>query len=1086
MKTIDNLNSVLGDDLKSEIRPGSKVRMAASVFSIYAFEALREELESLGGLEFIFTDPAFSSASVQGSTRREHRTYFIPPLAGEAGLTGTEFEVRLRNRLTQRAIARECAQWIRDKVKFRSNVSGLGMQPMVAVDDVAYFPVSGFTTSALGYEESDQLSNVLAKFEGPGEAGHLLSVFDQVWNDPGKLEDVTQTVLSHIEQVYAENSPERIYYLILNSIFSEFLADLSEDVLPDDRTGYRETAVWNALYNFQRDAAESIINKLETYNGCILADSVGLGKTFTALAVIKYYEKRNKSVLVLCPKKLAENWTTYNKNYVTNPFVADRFNYDVLAHTDLSRTRGESLGIRLDHVNWGNYDLVVIDESHNFRNADYSEDRDTRYQRLMQKVIREGVQTKVLMLSATPVNNRFTDLKNQLQLAYEGDETNLSQHLSLSTSIDGVFRAAQAVFNEWSRLPAEERTSERILAMLDLDFFQLLDAVTIARSRKHVQKYYDTSAVGAFPHRLPPESIQEPLTDDATVPPYDEIFEQLQALHLAVYTPLKYVFDSRLYKYETGTGDQNTDNFRAGRGQRGREDGLRQLMTVNLLKRLESSVAAFRMTLRSIETLVDDLLQRIGASADTLEFTRPEIDGDILQEDDDIAEMAFSIPGGLDLDLRDVDVVRWRDELWHDRETLRELIEEMDKVTPQRDLKLQRLKKLIQNKTESPLNPGNRKVLVFSAFADTARYLYDQLSPVFAEAGLETGIIVGGSNGAKSTLGPGLDYQTLMTFFSPVSKKRDAVFPGDTRELDVLIGTDVISEGQNLQDCDYLVNYDIHWNPVRIVQRFGRIDRIGSVNERIQLVNFWPDITLDEYINLKDRVENRMVIVDVTGTADDNVLTPQQHDAQFRANQLQRMREEVIDLEDTQQGVAITDLGLNEFRSSLMAYVRDHGDLSRVPHGLHAVVPSDQAGGVPPGVIFALHNVNADPTLHRGNRLHPYYLVYVGDDGATVLDHTQAKPLLDLLRSVADGRSTPDQDAVRVFNAATAEGARMHHYSELLTRAIKSMVDLTDEQDVASLFTAGPTTALTQSIQGLDDFELIAFLAVVDAERTDA
>ena len=1086
MQSIDNVNTVLGDDLKAEVRPGSKVRLAASVFSIYAFEALREELESVSELQFVFTDPSFSSASVHGGTRREHRTYFIPPLAGEGGLTGTEFEVRLRNRLTQRAIARECADWVRRKVTLRSNVSGMGMQPMIGVDEVAYFPVSGFTTSALGYEESDQLSNWVTKMDRPEEASSFLSIFDQVWNDPEKLEDVTDTVLAHIEQVYAENSPERIYFIILNSIFADFLADISEDVLPDDRTGYRDTAVWRALYDFQRDAAEGIINKLETYNGCILADSVGLGKTFTALAVIKYYEKRNRSVLVLCPKKLAENWTTYNKNYVTNPFVEDRFNYDVLAHTDLSRTRGESLGIRLDQVNWGNYGLVVIDESHNFRNADYSEDRDTRYQRLMDKVIREGVRTKVLMLSATPVNNRFTDLKNQLQLAYEGDESNLSQHLSLSTTIDGVFRQAQAVFNEWSRLPAEERTSERILAMLDFDFFELLDAVTIARSRKHIQKFYDTTAVGAFPRRLPPVSLQEPLTDDTSVPSFNEIFEQLRALNLSVYTPLAFVHESRLYKYETGTGEENTDNFRAGRGQKGREAGLQQLMTVNLLKRLESSVDAFRKTLLSIESQVDALLTRLeSASADSLDFSRAAIDADILREDDDVVETVFSMPGDLALDLRDVDVLSWKEALWHDRETLRELIGEMRKITPERDLKLQRLKQLVLDKAAAPINPGNRKVLVFSAFADTAAYLYEQLSPVFAEAGLETGIIVGGANGAKSTLGPGLDYQTLMTLFSPVSKKRDAVFPGETRELDVLIGTDVISEGQNLQDCDYLVNYDIHWNPVRIVQRFGRVDRIGSVNEKIQLVNFWPDITLDEYINLKDRVENRMVIVDVTGTADDNVLTPQQNDAQYRTAQLQRMQTEVIDLEDTQQGVSITDLGLNDFRSSLMAYTREHGDLARAPRGLHAVIPADPANGLPPGVIFALHNVNADSSMHRGNRLHPYYLVYMGDDGATVLDHTQAKPLLDLLRSAAEGRSEPCTNAVEVFNGATAEGVRMEHYSDLLTRAVESMVDVTEEQDVASLFTPGPTTALTQTIQGLDDFHLIAFIAVVEEGPAD-
>lgn len=1089
MKSIDNVNVKLGDDLKAEMTAGSKVRIAASAFSIYAFEALREELEGLEELQFIFTDPAFSASSIDGAPRREHRRYFIPPLDIESSLTGTEFEVRLRNRLTQRAIARECADWVRRKVRFRSNTSGKVMQPIIGVGgDAAYLPVQDFSTSALGYEAGGALSNVVGKFEGPLEAAGLLTVFDQVWNDPATLEDVTSTVLERIEQVYAENSPRHIYFLILNSIFSDFLADLSEDALPNDRTGYRETKVWQALYDFQRDAAESIIQKLETYNGCILADSVGLGKTFTALAVIQYYEKRNKSVLVLCPKKLAENWTIYNNNYVTNPFVEDRFNYDVLAHTDLSRTRGESLGVRLDRINWGNYDLVVIDESHNFRNATYGEDRDTRYQRLMEKVIREGVRTKVLMLSATPVNNRFNDLKNQLQLAYEGEEENLSQHLNLSTTIDGVFRGAQAAFNEWSKLPAEERTPGRILGMLDFDFFELLDAVTIARSRKQIQRFYDTAAIGAFPTRLPPLSLQEPLSEDESVPSYNDIFEQLQALNLAVYTPLAFVHASRRYKYETGPGEENTDNFRSGRGQAGRETGLKRLMTVNLLKRLESSVHAFRKTLVSIERQVDALHRRLESEVPgPLRVDAPAVEEDILREDDDVAEALFALPGDLELDLNDVDVLSWTSALWHDRETLRELIGEMDKITPERDLKLQRLRRLIRDKAASPLNEGNRKVLVFSAFADTADYLYEQLSPALSAAGLETGIITGGSHSARSTLDGAVDFQTLMTLFSPVSKNRSALMPEETREVDVLIGTDVISEGQNLQDCDFLVNYDIHWNPVRIVQRFGRIDRIGSTNERIQLVNFWPDMDLDAYIQLKDRVENRMVMVDVTGTADDNVLTPQQEqDAAYRTAQLKRMREEVVELEDTQAGVSITDLGLNEFRSALMAYVREHGDLARAPRGLHAVVPADPDAGLPAGVIFALHNLQADPAMHRGNRLHPYYLVYVGEDGATLLEHTKAKPLLDLLRSAAEKQSVPLADAVRVFNTATAEGTDMAAYSALLTRAIESMVEADEEQDVASLFTAGPTTALTSAIRGLEDFELIAFLAVVDTAGTDA
>ena len=1085
MRIIDNVNDLLGDDLKAEITPGSKVRIAASTFSIFAFEALRKELEQVSELEFVFTSPSFMTEKVTDKLRKERREFFIPGGHAESSLYGSEFEIRLRNKLTQRAIAKECADWVRRKVTFRSNATSSPMQPLAAVDDAAvYFPIQGFTTTDLGYERGPAVSNMVTKFEGAPETGQFLGIFDQIWNNPNQLDDVTQAVHDHIASVYAENSPARIYFLILYNLFAEFLDDISEDVLPNDRTGYQDTQVWQSLYNFQRDAATGIINKLETYNGCILADSVGLGKTFTALAVIKYYELRNKSVLVLCPKKLAENWTNYNANLTTNIFAGDRFNYDVLAHTDLSRTRGESMGLRLDRINWGNYDLVVIDESHNFRNADYSEEKESRYQRLMRRVIREGVKTKVLMLSATPVNNRFNDLKNQLQLAYEGDSENLAQHLNISTTVEKVFKDAQTVFNEWSKLDPADRTTDRILQMLDFDFFELLDAVTIARSRKHIQAFYDTTEIGAFPDRLPPKSIREPLTDLPDVPSFNDIFEQLQALTLAVYTPLAYVFPSRISKYED-LYNVTAGNARSNLGQQGREQGLKKLMTVNLLKRLESSVDAFRLTLSKIEHTVDRTLGLLGSHASQvseLSSDLSDLDLDVDDEDDANLE-ALTFGKNIKIDLDDIDLESWRRDLWNDRTTLQLLLGEMRTVTPAHDQKLHALKHLIANKAAHPINPDNRKVLVFSAFADTASYLYRELAPGLAAAGLETALITGGGHGAKTTLGTGFDFQQVMSMFSPRSKQRHLVMPKETREVDVLIGTDVISEGQNLQDCDYLINYDIHWNPVRIVQRFGRIDRIGSTNTRIQLVNFWPDISLDEYINLKERVENRMVIADLAGTADDNVLTLEDNDAAFRKQQLRRLQDDVIELEDVRTGVSITDLGLNDFRMDLLSYIKEYGDLAAAPKGLHAVVPADPAKGLRAGVIFALRNVNADENINRGNRLHPHYLVYLDEDGAVIADHTEAKHLLDLIRAGCRPHEQPVADVVRIFNAATGEGADMGRHSQLLTDAIHSMIDVTEERDIDSLFTGGSTTALTQTIAGLDDFELIAFIAVVDTER---
>ncbi|MCA0253717.1 MAG: DEAD/DEAH box helicase family protein [Actinobacteria bacterium] len=1089
MRIIDNINELLGDDLKAAIKPDSKVRIAASTFSIFAFEALKQELESIRELEFIFTAPSFTTAKATDKPAPEKRQFFIPTdKMRDATLYGSDFEIRLRNKLTQRAIARECAEWVRQKVTFRSNHTGAPMQSFAVVDDAAaYAPLQGFTTADLGYERGPAVSNMVHKVDDAPLTRQYIQLFDQIWHNRDQLDDVTEAVREHLATVYAENSPQWVYLLILYNLFSEFLDDVSEDVLPNDLTGYRDSAIWKALYNFQKDAATGVINKLETYNGCILADSVGLGKTFTALAVIKYYELRNKSVLVLAPKKLADNWTNYNSNYTTNIFVKDRFNFDVLAHTDLSRDGGESLGKRLDLVNWGNYDLVVIDESHNFRNADLVAERETRYQRLMRKVIREGVKTKVLMLSATPVNNRFNDLRNQLALAYEGDSAQLAARLNISTTVEEVFRQAQRVFNEWSELPVDDRTTDAILARLDFDFFELLDAVTIARSRKHIQAFYDTTDIGAFPKRMKPKSIRPPLTDLDEAPSFNDIFEQLQQLTLASYTPLAYVFPSRRDKYEQLYGVDAGQNYMGGSnanlGASGREQGIRKLMTVNLLKRLESSIEAFRLTLGRVEFTVAEALEAIDGHLAGIGDVASALT-DLDAEDDDFEfPTSGTIGRKVQIDLADMDVESWNRDLVNDGKVISRLLETISGITPEHDSKLRALRDLIRGKLQAPLNAGNRKVLIFSAFADTAEYLYRELAPALKQNGYDSAIVTGQGN-PSTTVGKGYGIQQTLTLFSPRSKQRQLVMPTETAEIDLLIGTDCISEGQNLQDCDYVVNYDIHWNPVRIIQRFGRIDRIGSTNERIQLVNFWPDITLDEYINLRERVENRMVIADLAATADDNVLTPEASDAAFRKEQLRKLQDEVIELEDVRTGVSITDLGLNDFRMDLLGYIKEYGDLAGTPKGLHAVVPADPEKGLRPGALFVLRNINADEHLNRGNRLHPHYLVYLDDQGQVIADHTEVKHLLDLVRAGCRTRDEPAWEVCGVFNAATRDGAEMGQYSRLLTEAIRSMIDVTEERDLDSLFSPGHTTALVQTIAGLDDFELIAFLAIVQ-EPTD-
>jgi superfamily II DNA or RNA helicase len=1102
MQVIDNINQLLGDSLKSTVSPGSKLKIAASCFSMYAYEALKAELEGIESLEFIFTSPAFTPDEVTDAVKKERREFHIPKASRERDLSGTAFEVQLKNKLTQRAIARECADWMRRKATFRSNHGTAPMQQFATVQSidpsVVYMPLHGFSAVDLGYQQGNAVSNIVNKFDEPAHTGIFLSLFDQIWNDPDKLEDVTERVCDHIASVYKENSPERIYFLMLYNIFNEFLEDLNEDLLPNDRTGYQDTLVWKKLFNFQRDAATGIINKLETYNGCILADSVGLGKTFTALAVVKYYELRNRSVLVLCPKKLADNWLTYNRNLKTNIFASDRFNYEVLCHTDLQRTSGESFGTPLNRVNWGNYDLVVIDESHNFRNNDAFKDHETRYQKLMNSVIKQGVKTKVLMLSATPVNNRFNDLRNQLALAYEGNSMQLGDKLHTEKDVEEIFRRAQAAFNTWSKLPPDDRTATAILGALDFDFFELLDSVTIARSRKHIETFYDTADIGSFPERLKPKSFHCPLTHRTDVIGFNEIFNRLSILKLAVYAPVSYILPSRVRKYEA-----IYDTEVAGGGgklkQADREKSLQALMTVNLLKRLESSVASFRLTLQGLQANHQNALDKIAkfqstGKADTFTdntaaFEDADFDDDEPTEVDDDGES--STGGKVRIDLGDMDLLSWQYDLRADLDVIEALLAEMQKITPADDAKLQHIKAQIEEKLANPINPGNRKLLIFTAFADTANYLYENLANDLLQThGLHSGKVTG-THEPKTTLKlasnprQGIDFQTMLTLFSPQSKEKAVILPNEPGEIDVLIGTDCISEGQNLQDCDTVLNYDIHWNPVRIIQRFGRVDRIGSPNACIQLVNYWPDITLDEYIRLKERVESRMMIADVSATGDDNVLSAQANDVAYRKEQLRRLQEEVIEMEDLKTGVSITDLGLNDFRMDLLNYVKANGDLARLPNGLHAVVPADTDKGLLPGVIFTLRNrqlggsgASTNSNIRQQNRLHPFYLVYIGQDGNIVTQHTEVKRLLDLARSACKGKDTPIAAACEPFNRATDDGRNMQAYSHLLDQAIHSMIEKQQDQVIDSLFTAGKTTALTNTIAGLDDFELISFLVI--------
>ena len=866
------------------------------------------------------------------------------------------------------------------------------------------------------------------------------------------------------------------------NIFSEFLDDImSEDFMPNEGTGFKNSLVWKKLYSFQRDGAIGVIQKLEKYNGCILADSVGLGKTFTALAVMKYYASRNKNILVLAPKKLANNWNQYRDNVRTNLFYQDRIHFDVLYHTDLGRKRGFSNGHDLSKFNWDNYDLVVIDESHNFRNANSYRDKETRYDFLINKVLKSGVKTKVLMLSATPVNNRFTDLKNQLALAYGDNYAEFNERLETSKSFDVVLSNAQRAFNEWTKLPKEERKAADLMSRLDIDFSILLDNVTIARSRKHITKYYNASEIGTFPTRRKPISYYCDIAKKEDTLSYNDIFNTLMGLTMGVYAPMNYILPSRIAKYEAM---YDTQIGRATLKQVNREQALQRLMTINMLKRLESCVDSFRKTVRNIcdvnkrtyESIIE--FERDRASSRSLEFL--QIDEETLDDEDfDITNEGTL--GKVRIDFSDMDLLLWKRDLKQDIETLEALYELMCYVTPDKDLKLQKLIEIVKEKITHPFNEGNRKVLIFSAFADTTNYLYENLAPMLLEKyGLYSARIQGAQSGNAANVRGDKDTDRLLTLFSPLSKERNVAFPADKGvNIDILIATDCVSEGQNLQDCDICINYDIHWNPVRIVQRFGRIDRIGSKNAYIQLVNFWPNVSLDEYINLNARVENRMTLVDATATGDDNIIASEQADLDYRKEQLKKLQEgNLQDLEDVDGSITITDLGLNEFRMDMIAYIKEHGEPKNIAHGMYCVVRHNDEMNIPKGVIFVLKNRNSSVNIGDKNRLHPYYLVYLDEEGNVVHNHMEVKSILDVIRTTCKHQTEPIADLCRVYNRETKDGYKMDKYSRLLDKSIESILDVKEANDLNTLFNSGSDVLFNSGVKGLVDFELITFVVV--------
>jgi len=1058
---IDNRNhGRVHEHLSKALSSPASLSVLSKQFSVYGYASLRRELAHGTKLRLLLSE-----------WNIENRLL----------IAGSTTEQRLRNALDQKRIAAECLTWLATHVEAKAFLGNIAAQNLFHVDNgeasIAIQGSSHFTASGLGVVPSLAFDMNMGVTD-PASVQQLREWFDTLWFDASATQDIKAEIQEFLTFLSADKSGQLVYFVTLYNLFQDILDDINEEKIIRTRTGFKDTVVWSKLYKFQRDGVIGAIDKLEKYNGCIIADSVGLGKTFEGLAVIKYYELRNDRVLVLCPKKLRDNWTVYTINDKRNLLAADRFNYDVLNHTDLSRVRGKSGEINLETLNWGNYDLIVIDESHNFRNNETKTNTVTRYSRLMEQIIRSGVKTKVLMLSATPVNSRMNDLKNQVAFITEGVDTALADFGI--PSIENTLRRAQTRFNHWLKLENDSRVTSALLDALNFDYFKLLDLLTIARSRKHIEKYYDSSEIGEFPERLKPKNIKADIDLSGDFPPLKEVNLAIRKLNLAAYAPLEYVrLDkqaeySRKYDQEVGGG---TSVLR----QVDRERSLIHLMRVNMLKRMESSINSFALTVGKILAQVDGLIAKIDAHDEEIEeLSIEEVDIESTEFED------YLIGNKVKVLIQDIDRIRWRQDLQEDRDNLATLLADATDVDAARDAKLLDLQNVIRNKVLDPINVGNRKVLIFTAYADTAHYLYKQIGPWAAdELGIHCALVTGGGPNQSTLQGINRELNSILTHFSPLSKERDKVYPDVTEEIDILIATDCISEGQNLQDCDYLVNYDIHWNPVRIIQRFGRIDRLGSRNKAIQLANFWPNMELDEYINLEARVSGRMVLLDISATGEENVIdydaSKQMNDLDYRRKQMRQLQETVLDLEDMEGSVSITDMTLNDFRMDLSVYMQAHlAQLEQSPSGFYAtrlVADGDEAV---PGAIFCLRDVHGKVEVDINYPLAPYYLVYVDHGGEVVFNHLQSKKSLDIFKKLCATQDAVEVVAEEMLDVATRKHRDMSHYQFLLERAIASIVGKHEERGVESLFSRGGTVMSNDSIQGLDDFEVVSYLILLD------
>ena len=1053
MKIINNQDVLLLDELKLLVTEKSNIFISCNHFTSFAIFQLRGLLKKVNKVNILLDLKGQVDENFQFIHNKQEKKFNL--------------------KLDRKFRIKQVIKLIKDKLEIRSGATG--NQKILLIENEGLSTCFIITPQNL---DSVSLGVLPSKFplfinSFQDTSNQYLNLFKNAWSQSSQF--LNDTIINKLEKGILDYSGEEIYKYCIREIFQySTISERADQKL--EKVGFKNSKIWSMLYNFQKDAVIGAIEKIETYGGCIIADSVGLGKTFEGLAVMKYYQLRNDRILVLAPKKLRENWTVYKENDKRNILAQDRLNYDVLNHTDLSRVKGKSGDIDLEMINWGNYDLVVIDESHNFRNNPTRRGM-TRYKRLMNDVIKANIRTKVLMLSATPVNNKMNDLKNQIAFITEGkDEAFNSFGIE---SITQVMRDSQRRFTQWFRNgDPDDLDVKELLESIDGAYFRILDMLTIARSRKHIEKYYDTSNIGKFPTRLKPDTVYPEIDTKGKFKNIGQVYDEISTLTLASYSPLGYVFDNKREFYEAKY-DMQTQTGSVFK-QVDREQSLIYLMRVNLLKRLESSIHSFKLTIEKLIQLVENNLRQIK------NHQNGETDYDLNITDVDIDDTALEdllVGGKTKVLIQDMDTIRWKQDLEHDKRILTILLGNIKLIDVERDAKLKELKRRISEKIDQPFNRDNKKVIVFTAFADTANYLYKELNDwLKTEKGLYSALVTGSGNNKTTMKESRNDLSSILTHFSPRSKIRNEIFPNASKEIDVLFCTDCISEGQNLQDCDYLVNYDIHWNPVRIIQRFGRIDRIGSINESIQLVNFFPSMELDQFIDLVAKVQGRMVMLDVSATGEDNVISKsnkEMQDLDYRKRQLKQLQNQVLDLEDIDGNISITDMTFNDFKIDLeKSSDQQLATLNEIPPASYAVVKSNLEE-VKNGVIFCLKDKNNDNQEQlKNNILYPFFLVYISLDGSHIVKATQSKKALDYFRKLCMGQDGVVTDLVAQFDKETNGDKNMDAYTKVLHKAIQQVEGVQEEIGLDSLMSRGAVSLFSKKLSNEERLELISYLVI--------